>query len=284
MDRRKFVKLAAGAALGAMGAGGMYPLVEAKWCHVLRATVRVPNLPAPFVGTTVALISDVHHGPYVPRVYIRHAVALTNALRPDIVALCGDYVFRGRRYIAPGIAELGKLRARLGRFAVLGNHDHYHGVSETRDALARAGITEVDNSGVWLERGGARLRVCGVDDFWHGVQDLDAALGSATERDAVVLLSHNPDYVEEIADRRVGLVLSGHTHGGQVVVPCLGAPRVPSMYGQKYLQGLVQGPACQVFVTRGLGTVAPPVRFHCPPEVALITLQAGAHDERVASS
>ncbi len=90
--------------------------------------------------------------------------------------------------------------------------------------------------------------------------------------DAVLLLSHNPDFIERIRDPRVGLAFSGHTHGGQVVVPGYGAPRVPSIYGQKYLHGLVQAPCTRVFVTRGVGTVTPPVRFLCRPEVVLITL------------
>ena len=167
---------------------------------------------------------------------------MTNALRPDLSPSAAT-TSTGARYIAPGIAELGKLRAKLGRFAVLGNHDNWDGRAETQAALAGAGITEVTNAGAWIERGGARLRVGGVGDLWTDQQDLDAALGDATDRDAVILLSHNPDYVETIADRRVGLVLSGHTHGGQVVVPRFGAPIVPSRYGQKYLHGLVQGPA-----------------------------------------
>ena len=86
------------------------------------------------------------------------------------------------------------------------------------------------------------------------------------------MLSHNPDSAETIRDRRVGLILSGHTHGGQVVMPGFGAPIVPSRYGQKYLHGLVQGPSCQVLITRGVGTVGPPVRFHCRPEIVQITL------------
>ena len=118
----------------------------------------------------------------------------------------------------------------------------------------------------------ARLRICGVGDLWTDRQDLKTALGDATPGDAVLLLSHNPDFVETIRDRRVGLVLSGHTHGGQIVLPGYGAPVVPSRYGQKYLYGLVQGPCCQVFVTRGVGTVTPPVRFLCRPEIVLITL------------
>ena len=120
----------------------------------------------------------------------------------------------------------------------------------SRAALAEAKLPDLNNTGVWLERSGARLRICGVGDLWTDHQDLDAALGDATERDAVLLLSHNPDFVETIRDPRVGLVLSGHTHGGQIVVPGFGAPIVPSRYGQKYLYGLVQGPCCQVFVTR----------------------------------
>jgi predicted MPP superfamily phosphohydrolase len=173
---------------------------------------------------------------------------------------------------------LGKLEARLGRYAVLGNHDNLN-YRDNRDfqpfslaALAEAGLTSLNNSGIWLERDGARLRLSGVGDLWTDRQDLDTALGNATLGDAVILLSHNPDFAEILGDRRVGLVLSGHTHGGQVVLPGLGAPIVPSRYGQKYLHGLVQGPLCQVFVTRGVGTITPPVRFLCRPEIVLITL------------
>ena len=130
----------------------------------------------------------------------------------------------------------------------------------------------MNNTGIWLERGRERLRIYGIGDLWTDRQDLASALGDATDRDAVILLSHNPDFAEEIKDPRVGLVLSGHTHGGQIVLPAIGAPIVPSRYGQKYLYGLVKGPSCQVFVTRGVGTSTPPVRFLCRPEVVLITL------------
>jgi uncharacterized protein len=273
MNRRKMLKIVAGTSVGAMAMGGAaYPFLEARWCRVLRTTVGVPKLPTPFVGTTIAFLSDVHHGPHLSASYVRQAVALANALRPDIVALGGDYVERHRRYIAPGIAALGKLRARFGRFAVLGNHDVWEGRAESQAALAEAGITEVTNTGVWLERDGARLRIGGVGDLWTDRQDPSAAIGNATDRDAVILLSHNPDYAEKLNDPRVGLMLSGHTHGGQVVLPGLGAPIVPSAYGEKYLHGLVQGPSCRVFITRGVGTVSIPVRFRCQPEVALLTL------------
>jgi predicted MPP superfamily phosphohydrolase len=115
-----------------------------------------------------------------------------------------------------------------------------------------------------------------VGDLWEDAQDLASALGSATVRDAVILLSHNPDFVEGLTDRRVGLVLSGHTHGGQAVLPGYGAPWAPTRYGPKYLRGLVQGPVSRVYVTRGVGTVGPPARFFCRPEIVAITLAQGS--------
>lgn len=271
MDRRKFLRRGAWASLG-VATAGVYPFLEAKWCRVTRRTIAVPHLPALFRGTTVALLADVHHGPFVPLAYIRHVVAMTNALEPDLVLLVGDYVHRSPSYIDPGIAALGRLSAPLGRYAVRGNHDNWESEHLSRAALAEQRIPDLNNTGVWLERGRARLRVCGVGDLWTDRQDLAGALGDATRSDAVLLMSHNPDYVETLRDPRVGLVLSGHTHGGQVVVPGYGAPIVPSAYGQKYLHGLVQGPTAQVFVSRGVGTVTPPARFLCRPEVALITL------------
>jgi predicted MPP superfamily phosphohydrolase len=199
-------------------------------------------------------------------------VELANSLKPDLIVLTGDFVSRSSRYIEPGIQALSKLEARIGQFAVLGNHDHWEDATASRQALREAGITLTDNRGTWLERGQSRLRICGVGDLWTDQQDPGAALGDATEKDAVIILSHNPDFAELLQDRRVSLMLSGHTHGGQVVIPGFGAPIVPSKYGQKYLYGLVQGPNCQVFVTRGVGTVSPPVRFLCRPEIVQITL------------
>jgi predicted MPP superfamily phosphohydrolase len=274
MNRRQFVKRASLAAASSLAVGIAYPFLEAKWCHIVRRTVSLPGLPSAFQGLTIALLSDTHHGPYVPIDYLRHVVEMTNNLEPDLVLLGGDYVYGDVRHIAPGIDVLANLTARIGRFAVRGNHDNREFTQTSRDALAKAKLPDLSNSGVWIERQGARLRICGVGDLWTDRQDLNAALNDANPDDTVILLSHNPDFVESIRDPRVSLVLSGHTHGGQVVIPGYGAPIVPSRFGQKYVHGLVQGPRCPVYITRGVGTISPPVRFLCRPEIVLLTLVA----------
>ncbi len=260
-------------AVGGTALGVSYALMEARWLGVSRVTLSVPNLPGVFKGRTIAFLADMHHGPWVPIEYIRHAVEMANALNADLIVLGGDYPHRGLAYVEPCIRELARLRAPLGVYAILGNHDHYDGVQpHVSRALRQAGIPELTNRGRWIRADGARLWLCGVGDYWEDYQDLPAALDGTTRDDAVILLSHNPDYVEEVRDTRVGLVLAGHTHGGQVHLPIIGAPVVPSLYGQKYTQGLVQGPVAPVYVTRGIGTIVPPVRLGCRPEIVLITL------------
>ena len=275
MNRRKFLRWALGSALAAPTGGVAYARVEANWLRIERQTVAIPRLPPPFVGKTIAVLADIHHGPYLDLDQVRSIVSRTQALRPDLIALVGDYVreSHGHVYIRPCLDELGKLSAPLGIFAVPGNHDHWDDVSLVHEAIRVNGITDVTNSGIWAEHRGARLRVGGVDDFWEGEQDLDAALGNAGGRDACLLLSHNPDFVEGLTDRRVGLVLSGHMHGGQIVIPGVGYRRLPSLYGTKYLQGLVKTPYTQVYVSRGLGTTGVPLRFRCRPEINLLTLK-----------
>lgn len=277
LTRRAILKRAAIGAACSPIAGAAWGWAEARCCRVERLAVAVPKLPRPFHGLTAAFLADIHHGRYFAVDAVRQVVDKTNALGADLIALGGDYVYGAPRFLAPGIGELTRLRAPLGRVAVLGNHDHWAGRRAASAGLAGAGITELTNTGVWLERGGRRLRIAGVGDLWEGRQDLAAALGSSTDDDAVVLLSHNPDYVESIEDPRVGLVLSGHTHGGQVVVPGFGSPWAPTRFGTKYLRGLVQGPVARVYVSRGIGTTGPPLRFRCPPEITLLTLVAGGH-------
>lgn len=261
--------------MGGPAAVAGYGLFEAGWLWVDRQTIAVPRLPPAFAGLRVALMADFHLGPLNSIEFIRRVIAAANALDPELIALPGDFVERDRACLRPVFAALAELRAPLGVFAVPGNHDNGYAdptANECRRAIRDFGLIDVTNSGVWLRRGESRLRVAGVDDLWHGKPALAPALGDTRPDETCLLLCHNPDYVERIRDRRVGLVLSGHTHGGQVCVPGLGAPRVPSKYGSKYLAGLVQGPVARVFVTRGVGVVVQPFRIAARPEINLITL------------
>jgi predicted MPP superfamily phosphohydrolase len=252
-----------------------YGLFEAGWVAIDRQTLALPKLPRSFEGTTVAFLTDIHHGPFTNLDYITAVVRTTLFLEPDLIVLGGDYSLRDGKYIAPCFDVLAALRAPLGVYGVLGNHDYWHGELATKQAMMRARIVELTNAGEWITRGSDRFRLAGVDDLWSGRVDVAAALGYATRDDACLLISHNPDLAETLRDSRVGLMLSGHTHGGQVVFPTGGAPWIPSRYGKKYLRGLVEAPATRVYVSRGLGTSGLPIRIGSRPEINLITLTAG---------
>jgi hypothetical protein len=269
MNRRRFLKRAALAATPFMGVG--YGFAEAYFFHVCRRTLPVARLPEAFRGLTAAFLTDIHHGPYTSIDYVQRIVRTTLSLNADLILLGGDYAHSGRRFLAPCFEVLGKLKAPLGVYAILGNHDHWYDAPQTQYLMRKNAIEELTNRGVWLKRGSARLRLAGVDDLWEGHQDLVRALDDASPRDCTILLSHNPDYVEELDDPRVDLVLSGHTHGGQITLPGIWAPFVPSAFGNKYLHGLVQGPRTQVFVSRGLATSGPPIRVGSPPQIDLLT-------------
>lgn len=272
MNRRQFLSLSLKAALAA-GAGGS--LCAAWSCVVNRQDILIGGLPRAFDGFRIALLSDFHHSPWIPASYLRRVVDQANALRPDLIALTGDYVHRGRKWVPGCMRELSRFRARDGVFGVLGNHDHYgNAASVVREGLKRAGITDLTNCGITLRRGSEILHVGGVGDYWREKQKLRQALEGVRRKESAILLQHNPDYVERITDDRVGLVLSGHTHGGQCVFPIIGAPILPSRYGQKYVAGLREGPVARVFVTRGVGMAFPPVRFCCSPEIALLILHS----------
>lgn len=275
MNRRLFLKAALASLAPGATAGAAYGLFESGWLQIARHTHALPNLPAAFEGTKVAFLTDIHHGPFTSLDYVHSVVRTTLSLEPDLVLLGGDYSLKDGKYIAPCLSALAALKAPLGVFGVLGDHDYRHGLAETRAGFEAAGITELTNRGVWLERGDQRVRLAGVDDKWMGRTDVPSAIGDAREGDAVLLLSHNPDVAEKMKDTRVGLMLSGHTHGGQVVFPGADAPFVPSHYGQKYLKGLVQAPHTQVYVSRGLGTTSAPFRVGSRPELTFITLTAG---------
>jgi predicted MPP superfamily phosphohydrolase len=278
LTRRRLLRraLRAGAGLSCVaGLAAGYGFWEASQVRVCRQAVAVPRLPAAFAGKTVGVLADLHHGPFVGLEFIRAAVRLAGSLAPDLFALVGDFAHKGAEAadrLPACLGALAGLRAPLGVFAVPGNHDMPEGGRLYRRAVAATPLADLTNRCVRLSAGGEELWLAGVDDLWWGRPDLKAALRGVPAGAAVVLLCHNPDFAEREPDGRVGLMLSGHTHGGQVYLPVAGAPWVPSKYGDKYRCGLVRGPASQVYVSRGLGEAGVPVRLNCPPEIDLLTL------------
>jgi uncharacterized protein len=277
MNRRAFLKrvaIGAGGCFAIGGAGYAYGRFESTWLHVVEATIAVPRLPSSFDGLRVALFTDPHHGRFNSLEYIAATVDRVNAMSPDLIALGGDFAHgpHGRKYLAPGMRELGRLTAPLGVHAVPGNHDYYSGIATARRELRAAGINDLTNRGAWIERGGSRILLGGVDDLICGQPRSDRAVSSAGADDCCVLLSHNPEVAETLTDPRIGLLLAGHMHGGQVVIPGFGYHCLPARYGDKYVAGLVHGPVVSAFVSRGVGVIGLPIRFCCRPEVNLLTL------------
>lgn len=282
MDRRQFLQgsLAVGAAALSLGAYGT--AIENRALEVTRLPFAVKDLPAELEGLRIAFMADLHAGPFTPNDYLAEVARQVNALQPDLVLIPGDFVDKHGRYFDDAARMLSMLRPAIGTLGTLGNHDHWEGTALAHRKLTEAGVTLIDNDRVFLTKDrritrrpqDEALALAGVGDLWVDKPDLQKALSGIGPSTPRLLLSHNPDFAEEAPDKtaRVDLMLSGHTHGGQMRVPLLGTPFLPSRYGQKYASGLVQGPAWPVYVTRGIGVAGSPVRLGVRPELTLLTL------------
>lgn len=286
-ERRAFLATAVSGAAGiTILTSGTYPvLIEPGWLNVRREKVRLKGLPQSLNGFTIAQLTDLHHDEWISLDHIRDAVRITNRLKPDLVALTGDYVTSNGALIKNSVRALGKLRPRVGSVAVLGNHDWWTDVEETRRRFAEVEIPLIDNDRLFVSPGrtlasAAEAGVCigGVGDLWEDDVSLERAFDRIPNEMPRILLSHNPDVAEDhrIVRHfpRVDLMLCGHTHGGQVRLPGFGTPIVPSAYGPKYAQGLVKGPGCLVQVSAGVGMAMLPVRLNVRPEIVLVTLES----------
>jgi uncharacterized protein len=241
---------------------------------VERRAVHLRRLPRQLDGLRVVQLSDIHHSPFTGRDQIERAVATANSLDADLIALTGDYVSHEREYAAPCAEMLGRLRARCGVFAVLGNHDHWVDASLITDLFRAEGINVLVNEGMRFEhpaRAGAHFWLAGVDDTMVGMEDLSLALAGSSRDEMKLVLAHNPLVLRRAAREGVDLVLAGHTHGGQVTwrseASPSGRPR------RRLLRGLGRQGDTQIYVSRGLGTVVLPVRYGCPPEITLLELR-----------
>jgi predicted MPP superfamily phosphohydrolase len=255
--------------------------LRAFWLEPASLVVVEQHLDVPWPAhrrLRIAVLTDLHVGsPFNGLEKLRTVVARTNAARPDIVCILGDLVIQGvtgGRFVPPEsiAAELANLRAPAGVLAVLGNHDAWLDHDRVRRALEQARIRVVEDTAVRLDTPAGPAWVAGVSDLWTRPHDIKTALaGVHADGAPVLLLTHNPDIFPDIPDR-VTLTLAGHTHGGQVRFPLLGAPIVPSRFRQRFAAGHVVEGGRHLFVSTGIGTSIFPVRFRVPPAVTVLTV------------
>ena len=234
------------------------------------ATIALESLPQPFDGVRILVVSDIHAGPFVSPATLRGAIQKLMLLKPDLVLLPGDLVTARVSEFDQHREAFELFRAPLGCFATLGNHDHYTGdVAGLVDRMQASGIELLTNRSIELERAGQRLSLAGVDDLVMGSPDLERALDDTTG--PVVLMSHNPDLLFDAARRDVALMISGHTHAGQVRIP--GLPVIVRQSRYRLDEGRFRVGETEAVVSRGLGVVGVPLRLYCSPEALLLTLR-----------
>jgi hypothetical protein len=275
MNRHAFLRLGGGAtkAVGLGGAIAGYAMAfEPNNLVLERKQVRLAKLPNAFDGFRIVLLTDLHLHPFTTTNLIRRTVEISNALKPDLVLLGGDFVCGFAEAVLELAPILGRLDAKHGVFAVLGNHDHYRGARIVLDGLRRSSIRVLMNEGVRLTVGDSSIFLAGIDSVSVGQPDPRAAFSTRKNEAVSLALVHEPDYINELRRLvQVDLQLSGHTHGGQVRIPRLGAIILPA-WGRTYVEGLYRVGPSQVYTSRGIGMVGVPFRFNCPPEVTEITL------------
>lgn len=271
MNRRHFIKLALYS--GAIALVGSYPvLIERSWVVINRYQIPIPHLPPAFHGFTLAHLTDLHLGLLVSEQFMAGVVQRTNQLKTDVIVCTGDYVHK--RNMVEEIEKvwpiLSNLEAKQGVYSVLGNHDHWANFDRSMYWLERT-KQNLRHTSKAIYRGQERILLGGAGDYWEDELKIDQIFADSDENDCRILLSHNPDSVDTDFTTPLSLVISGHTHGGQVVVPFYGAPILP-VKNKRYSSGLISTPKTQVFISRGVGWVMYPVRFNCYPEIAVLEL------------
>lgn len=244
--------------------------------EVTRNEVFIDDLPEAFHGYRVAFLTDTHVVGFVRREFYRAVVDQVNRFDPDLILLGGDFV-TWRRHI-PLMADvlLTDLKARDAVLAVLGNHDYWANGDEVKAAMSAKGVQFIINKSHVIRRNGAELPVVGIDEVYRGQPDVDAAF-AGVKRGPRIGVTHHPDLIDQVDDRRIDLLVCGHTHGGQIRLPFFGPLVVPSKHEGRYAAGFHRVGEVLMYVSRGIGAI-PPIRILCRPEVATFTLRRGSRD------
>jgi uncharacterized protein len=289
LNRRRFLKQIFAGAAGLVSVAALDALwLEPNAPVVEHVRLRLARLPEAFHEFRVLVMGDFHYGPWVRKGHIEHAVRIGLTLKPHLTIFTGDFVSHpllkpngpaGAKNAEP-CAQILQQLAVSPVVAILGNHDHWNRPDEVAAALAGRGIPVLRNRAIPIERDGKRIWIVGVDDVYEKANDLSAALDGVPHDETKIVAVHEPDFADEVARHSVDLQVSGHSHGGQVWIPGIGAPILPAL-AHKYPRGLNKAGNLQVYTNRGIGMVAPPVRLNCRPEITLITLVGQAEPSRV---
>lgn len=291
ISRRRFLKISLASAIGtvAAGVGGFAYAhdVEPENLEIVPVEGHLPRLDPAFDGYRLVQISDIHMGTGITTERLVHIAQMVNAQNPDAIAVTGDYVTGGDiTSLLPGLIEgLSHLQAKDGTFAILGNHDHWTDPTAIRSVFQRSGLVDMSNRAFAIEHGSVRLFIAGVDDYWERQDRMNKVLAQLPEEGCAILLAHEPDYADvSAATGRFDLQISGHSHGGQVRLPIINRPIHVPRYSTKYPVGRYQVGSMIQYTNRGVGTIAPAVRFNCRPEITVFSLRAAATNPVVPKS
>ena len=282
--RRQFLSQAGNAVIAAPFFGGAYGLLYGRLnLQTTHQPIRLPYLSRAFDGFCIAQLSDIHIGPFMPADEIRRYVEIANALRPDLIVLTGDFVTwdAGTQYAV--VDALSGLKAPLGIYGCLGNHDAWAGVEDSITRLFQhTGVHILRRERVEIRRGSDSLNLIGVDfqsrRRFGSIPGVPRILGDIEDlllpKQATILLSHNPDTFDRAAELGIGLSLAGHTHGGQAALEFISPEIAPSRIVTPYVAGLFEKNGTQLYVNRGIGTIGVPIRIGAPPEITLYELRS----------
>lgn len=280
LSRRAFLKISivttAGIAIGGVSSFAYARSIEPDLIEIKPVNLRLPRLSPAFDGYKIAQISDIHMGTGMTQERLERIVEMINDQQPDAVAVTGDFVTHGD--ISPHVPALMEPLSRLtpkdAAVAVLGNHDHWTRPDLIQRVIRDSGMVELSNDVFTIQRGGESLHFGGVDSYWERLDRVEDVVAKLPTDGAAILLAHEPDFADISAPTgRFDLQISGHSHGGQIVLPFLGAPVLPSL-GRKYPAGQYQVGSMIQYTNRGVGTILPAVRFNCRPEITVFTLRS----------